>query len=72
MKILYEVKLREIDEIEENHIHLDNGVVIRNNEIIKLPFVWISKYSQMKDIKRIMKDIHKAKSLIEKIKGYKK
>lgn len=66
MKILYEGKLRIIDEIEEDHIHLDDGTVIRSNEIIKLPFVWISKYSQKRNINDLCKRYMKLGSDIEK------
>jgi hypothetical protein len=53
MKILYEGKFRIVDEVENDHIHLDDGTVIRKNEIIKLPFnIYISKYSQKRAIKK--------------------
>jgi len=55
MKILYEGKFRKIEEEESDHIHLEDGTVIRKTEIINLPFgVKISKYSQKKQIKRLM------------------
>jgi len=55
-KILYDGKIRNIDEIEIDHIHLDDGTVIHNNEIIKLPNLWISKYNQRKELKNITKN----------------
>jgi hypothetical protein len=72
-KILYENKLRIIDEIEEDHIHLDDGTVIRKNEILKLPFINISLYSEKqerilisKKFKRTLKDLLKIKFKIRK------
>ena len=52
--------MRLVSEVEGNRIHLDDGTVIRNNEIIKLPGLAISTYSQKKEIKRLHKNISKA------------
>ncbi len=60
MKILYDKKIRAVSEEESDHIHLDDGTVIRNNEIIKLPFgVNISTFSERKEQKRLLKGLYK-------------
>jgi hypothetical protein len=69
MKILYEGKLREIEEIEDDHIHLDDGTTIRNHEIIKLPFIWISKFSEKKKIKKFKKIMKDWEEIINKMIG---
>lgn len=54
--IWYEGKLRKVSEVEHDHIHLDDGTVIRNNEIQKLPFgMHKSKWSEKKQLKNIHK-----------------
>jgi len=67
-KILYEGKFRDIADREYDHIHLDDGTVIRNNEIIELPGgVNISKYSEKKQIKEITKGMKKVVNSMEKL-----
>jgi hypothetical protein len=52
--IFYEGQFRIVEEIDSSHIHLQDGTVIRNSEIIKLPFgIWVSKYSEEKKIESI-------------------
>jgi hypothetical protein len=69
-KILYEGKFKNIEEIEDDHIHLKNGTVIRKNEIIILPFgINISVYSENKTIKRIINNITKMKKILKIIRG---
>lgn len=53
MKMYYNFKLLKIIEIEPDHIHLENNIVVRNNEIIKTPLFWICNDVQHK---RIMKN----------------
>ena len=61
-KILYEGRFRIISEFEEDHIHLDDGTVIRDNEIINLPLgLKISKYSEKNTIKRLSRLFRKFK-----------
>ena len=66
-RILYEGEFREISEIDVDHIHLDDGTVIRNNEIIKFPLFWVSKYSRKRQFKSLNKDYKKLIKDIESI-----
>lgn len=68
-KILYEGKFRKIGEIESDHIHLDDGTVIKNNEIIKISKnIWISTFSEKKEIKNILKGFDKIKNKLKYLK----
>jgi hypothetical protein len=67
MKILYENEFRKVEEEDVDHIHLDDGTVIRNSEIIKLPFgINISKYSEKKEKKKILKGLYKILKKLDK------
>ncbi len=50
-RIKYDGKWHEVDEVESDHIHLDDGTVIRNYEIKRrLLGGYKSNWSEMKDI----------------------
>jgi hypothetical protein len=55
--IFYEGKFYKINEEEEDHYHLDKiFTVIRKNEIIKIaPYIGISKFSEKKELKKVIK-----------------
>jgi hypothetical protein len=74
MKILYENEFRKVEEEDVDHIHLDDGTVIRNSEIIRLPFgINISKYSENRTKKKLLKELNKLinqlNRALKKIKG---
>ncbi len=67
-RILYENKLRIVDEEEKDHIHLDDGTVLKKNEIIRLPFgILVSKYSEKKIKKNIKKNAINLSRIFKKI-----
>lgn len=54
-RIWYEGRYRKVDEIEFDHIHLDDGTVIRNNEIKLTPLGYKSSWSEKKQTKELFK-----------------
>jgi len=65
-EIWYEGELRKVCEVDYDHLHLDDGTVIRHSEIKNTPRGYESTFSMTQEVNDLRNKFKKTLSLIEK------